>query len=153
MTRRPTGLIILAVWLTLAILVNYIPMIRALTGYSGPTATAPPQFVLLELGLLAFAVVLVVNLLRMRSTAIWLTVALLALSAVMALLRIPAFLSKGFRPVAWLFATLWIGLEVGGVYYLSRPAFHALAKGYRTERDQEAMRRYADKAVRRIARP
>jgi hypothetical protein len=93
MSKRPKLFVAVATWVGLFMVASLIPMTRTLTGYSGPTTGAPVHFVVTELGVLVFVTALLVGLVQLRLVAVWLTVALLALSAVSALLRLPTLAS------------------------------------------------------------
>ena len=150
MTSLPKGFIAVTIWVGFLLLSLTIPMTRTLTGYSGPATGAPTHFVVTEYAFFLFAIVLIVNLVRLHPIAIWLTVGFLALSAVSALLRLPTLLSSGAITVQLISAVFGSALNAIGVWYLSRSSFQGVAARLRAERAKEAIRRDAEVQSRRV---
>lgn len=152
MMRRPRAYVLVTVWLGVFAFFSVLSTRRVLEGTSGAgsgsSAYATSAYLVLLVGVPLF----IIGLVRMHPVAMWVGVACAGYSAMSFLVRLPAAESQLSSPVVVAILVGAAGLNAASAWYLSRPNIRVVATRFRAEREQEAMRRFSERQIRKAAR-
>lgn len=148
MIKRPSGTWVVTAWVALLLFLFARMIVGLLTGHTGATRIAQNWNGIVFIMYSAFVVYLAVGLFRLRLPHLWLSIALLAWLALSAAIALPKLLIAGGPVPAILTASAILVVNSVVIWYLVRPSFRAIARQYCSERDQDRVRRRAEKMIR-----
>lgn len=147
MTRRPRVIYLIALWWWIAFSSAVLRGIQpqpSLGSTGGEPSTMGSPLYLFAMGLLMWELI---ALIQLRIMAIWALVGFLGLWSVFLISRLAIALPRnGAAATLMVFYLVINGLVI---WYLTSTSFRVVCAQFRRERDEQALKRYADKQIRR----